>query len=105
MSEPIWEVFCDESYYGMWAVRRVGDRDFNSSQLFHVTSKDEAEALRAALIAASREALSDLIAEVRALRKSLADILAVEGQHGEPVNCAEADMRKIARAALKPQQD
>lgn len=41
----MWEIFCDESYYGLWAVRQVGDKDFNSQELFHVMSKNEAEAL------------------------------------------------------------
>ncbi len=37
-----WEYFIDAAYYDMWAVRPVGDRDFNSPRLFHFTSKDEA---------------------------------------------------------------
>lgn len=41
-----WECFCDESYYDMWAVRPKGDRSFQSQQLFHLPSKEEAEALR-----------------------------------------------------------
>ena len=41
-----WEIFCDRSYYDLWAVRPVGDKDFNSQKLFHVQSKEEAEALR-----------------------------------------------------------
>ncbi len=45
----MWEFFCDESYFGLWAVRKVGDRDFNSQQLFHVQSKEEAMALSATL--------------------------------------------------------
>lgn len=37
-----WEYFIDVAYYDMWAVRPVGDRDFNSPRLFHFTNKDEA---------------------------------------------------------------
>lgn len=45
----MWEFFCDGSYYGLWAVRKVGDKDFNSQQLFHVQSKEEAISLSATL--------------------------------------------------------
>lgn len=38
-----WEVFCDESFYGMWAVRPVGDHDFLSPRLFHLPDKEAAE--------------------------------------------------------------
>ena len=41
-----WECFCDEAYYHKWAVRPKGDKSFSSQQLFHVGSKEEAEALR-----------------------------------------------------------
>lgn len=37
-----WEYYCDGSYFDMWAVRPIGDRDFNSQLLFHVINKDEA---------------------------------------------------------------
>ena len=42
----MWECFCDIGYFEMWAVRQIGDRSFNSQRLFHVPSKEEAEALR-----------------------------------------------------------
>lgn len=38
-----WEVFCDKSFYEMWAVRPVGDRDFNSPRLFHFIKQADAE--------------------------------------------------------------
>jgi hypothetical protein len=38
-----WESFFDESYYDMWAVRPVGDTNFNSPRLFHFDRKDDAE--------------------------------------------------------------
>lgn len=41
-----WEVFQDESFYDMWAVRPVGDTDFNSPRLFHCLSKEHAEILK-----------------------------------------------------------
>jgi hypothetical protein len=40
-----WEYFFDEAYFQLWAVRPVGDKDFNSKSLFHVVSKEEAERL------------------------------------------------------------
>lgn len=40
-----WECFYDRSYYDLWAVRLKADRSFNSQTLFHVQSKEEAEAL------------------------------------------------------------
>jgi len=40
----LWEYFPDPSYYGMWAVRPVGDKDFNSPWLFHfIIERDAAE--------------------------------------------------------------
>lgn len=42
-----WELFCDPGYYDMWAVRPVGDKDFNSPQLFHFATSAEAEAFKA----------------------------------------------------------
>jgi len=38
-----WEVFIDRSYFDMWAVRPVGDKDFNSPRLFHFTFKYQAD--------------------------------------------------------------
>lgn len=37
-----WEVFHDPSYYGMWAVRPVGDRSFDSTFLFHFAAEADA---------------------------------------------------------------
>jgi len=39
-----WECFCDKAYYGMWAVRPVGENRWG--HCFHVVSRDEAEGLR-----------------------------------------------------------
>jgi len=39
-----WECFCDESYYGLWAVRPVGENRWG--HCFHVQTKEEAEGLR-----------------------------------------------------------
>jgi hypothetical protein len=44
-----WELYSDPSYYEMWAVREVGDRDFNSPRLFHFATQDEAEQFKALL--------------------------------------------------------
>lgn len=30
-----WELYSDESYFGLWAVRPEGDRSFESPRLFH----------------------------------------------------------------------
>lgn len=37
-----WEYFVDESYYGMYAVRPVGDKNFNSPRLFHFADEEDA---------------------------------------------------------------
>lgn len=47
MKRREWEVFHDPSYWDMWAVRPVGDRCFNSPQLFHFAKREDAEAFRA----------------------------------------------------------
>ncbi len=44
-----WEIFCDSSYYHLWAVRPENDRSFQSQKLFHVQSEAEAKALQAIL--------------------------------------------------------
>ena len=41
-----YEYFLDESYYSMWAVRPVGDIDFNSKNLHHVATEKEAIKLK-----------------------------------------------------------
>lgn len=38
-----YEIFEDFSYYNMWVVRPVGDRDFNSPRLFHFALKKDAD--------------------------------------------------------------
>lgn len=39
----MWEYFCDESYYHLWAVRRKDQTEFG--QCFHVQSLEEAKGL------------------------------------------------------------
>lgn len=43
MSEYVWESFCDEAYFDMWAIRNTSDKSFNSA--IHVNTKEEAEFL------------------------------------------------------------
>lgn len=38
-----WELFSDSSYYDMFAVRPVGDKDFDSPRLFHFGNMDDAK--------------------------------------------------------------
>lgn len=38
-----WEMFYDESYYGLWCVRPDGDKNFNSPRSFHFFNKKDAE--------------------------------------------------------------
>jgi hypothetical protein len=38
-----WEMFQDDVYYGMFAVRQKNDRQFNSPRLFHFEKKEDAE--------------------------------------------------------------
>ena len=38
-----WELFHDISYYGMYCVRFINDRKFNSQTSFHFITKNEAE--------------------------------------------------------------
>ena len=39
---PKWEMFLDRGFYDMWAVRQMGDKDFNSPRLFHFVFEDDA---------------------------------------------------------------
>lgn len=38
-----WETFCDDSYYHMWCLRKIGQRGFNNG--FHINNRDEATVL------------------------------------------------------------
>jgi hypothetical protein len=44
---PDWECFEDTSYYNLWAVRPVGEREWG--KCFHLVNGDEARALTALL--------------------------------------------------------
>jgi hypothetical protein len=41
-----WEYFFDDAFFDMWAVRPIGDKDFNSPRLFHFILKEDAENLK-----------------------------------------------------------
>lgn len=45
--QPDWEMYLDLSYFDMWAVRPVGDKDFNSPRLFHFSRREEADSFLA----------------------------------------------------------
>ena len=38
-----WELFLDECFYDLWAVRPKKDKDMNSPRLFHFMNKEKAE--------------------------------------------------------------
>jgi hypothetical protein len=63
-----WETFCDESYYHMWRLRRIGERGFNDG--FHVNRREEAIGLCDLLNKMERE-----LAEARKQRDTLAEAL------------------------------
>lgn len=46
MQKTEWEMYCDEGYYHMWAVRDKSDTSFNSPRLFHFMGKEDAEAFK-----------------------------------------------------------
>lgn len=48
-SNELFEIFCDESYFGQWCVRKAGERRWGYG--FHVASKEEAEGLARELTA------------------------------------------------------
>jgi hypothetical protein len=41
-----WEVFLDDNFFDMWAVRPIGDKNLNSPRLFHYVYKEDAEKLK-----------------------------------------------------------
>jgi hypothetical protein len=51
-----WEFFSDSAYWDMCAVRPVGDKDFKSQNLFHVSNLKEGERLSDLLNAFTAEA-------------------------------------------------
>jgi len=46
MAKREWETFLDYSYFHLHAVRPIGDKDFNSSLLFHIVDGKQAEHLK-----------------------------------------------------------
>jgi hypothetical protein len=44
--KPEYEIFCDESYYGLWCVRSKDDRRFESPMSFHFMVKEDAETFK-----------------------------------------------------------
>ena len=60
-----WECFYDECYYGLWAVREVGEKRWG--HCFHVQTKEESEGLRDLLNELSSKPNADLE------RKALSD--------------------------------
>lgn len=42
MSGFPWEIYLDDSYYHMWAVRDKTDKSFNSPRLFHFNNEEDA---------------------------------------------------------------
>lgn len=78
---PIYETFCDTSYYDQWCVRRVGEKRWG--YCYHVPSKEEAEGLMDTLSMLERE-LADLRAEVERL-KGLDEIFRDTLADGKPV--------------------
>jgi len=51
-STELFETFCDESYFGLWCVRKTGERRWGHG--VHVASKEEAEGLAQELTALER---------------------------------------------------
>lgn len=57
LPEPVartWETFCDTSYYDMWCVRPVGEREFGVG--FHLMNQREAATLAITLTALDAQA-------------------------------------------------
>jgi len=75
-----WEFFSDRAYWDMCAVRPIGDKCFNSQNLFHVSNLKEGERLA--------ELLNTLATEAEQLRKERDDLARViikihEDQEGD----------------------
>ena len=91
-----WETFSDASYYDMWCVRPVGERNFGHG--FHLMNGDEAKGLC--------ELLEAQAAEIKRLRELLAQNIDDEpcwrDHHGYcQAHYLEEDCRvAAARAAL-----
>ena len=58
-----WECFCDECYFGLWAVRPVGENRWG--HCFHVQTREEAEGLRDLLNELQERANAHALAEER----------------------------------------
>ena len=54
-----WECFCDECYYGLWAVRPVGENRWG--HCFHVQTREEGEGLRDLLNGLQEKANNSII--------------------------------------------
>ena len=66
-----WESFSDASYYDMWCVRQVHDREFGHG--FHLVNGDEAARLRDFLNTRAHQPDSALVDELRKFKPHLPD--------------------------------
>jgi len=76
-----WESFLDESYYGQWAVREVGEQRWG--HCFHLPSREEADGLRDVL---------------NQMREEDAMLLAEADAHGEIVRQLRAKIERLRAA-------
>lgn len=44
-----YEIFLDEGYFHLYAVRAIGDKEFDRLHVYHLASREDAEALKCLL--------------------------------------------------------
>jgi hypothetical protein len=114
MMSDTWETFCDESYYHMWCLRKIGQRGFNDG--FHINNRDEAIVLCDLLNKMERElaeAKFDLqfrrelyalqtkeLGEAREQRDRLAEALQEALEDHTQAGCISIETQQVAEAAL-----
>ena len=72
-----YESFCDENYYGLWAVRAVGEKRWGYA--FHVQTQAEAEGLRDRLNRLERE-LAEAKAKTKEAMNVITDVISERNQ-------------------------
>jgi len=88
-TQPLpYECFQDRSYYDMWCVRRVNEREWGKS--FHLVNGEEAAALRDLLNTRTVNSHHDLIEALRAVRAMLSLYDGVQSRVGDAFKIVDA---------------
>jgi hypothetical protein len=89
------ETFCDECYYHMWCLRKIGQRGFNDG--FHINNRDEAIALC--------DLLNNMERELAEARRSRAEVVEKYQAAVKEMHEAASQRDRLAEALQEALED